>query len=423
MKLSLIFFGIALAPLSGAQSAKDFRDLIKEGSEAIPKLEGYLKDPAPEVRAEAAKAIASIGTQRSLSPLTAALEDSDPEVQIRATDGLVSFYLPEYAKDSLSTTVKRSDKGVTGRFPDTDNLIIEPYLQVRPEITAKLRSLLKSGGDPLVAANVARALGALRVSAAVPELVDSLRTKNDQVLYQSLMAIQKIGAREAAPRITFLTRDLDERVQIAAIETVGILGNRGALPDLKRVLDNNPKTKVRRAVLTAMAMLPDPSYRDFYAALLNDKDENARGAGAEGLGRLGNSQDRSLLEAAWADEKKTSALLSLAFGLVALGHTETGEGSPLDYLVKNLDSRSWRGVAQPLLAELARQRDVRRSLIPLMDSGKSAQRAGVISVLGTAGASEAASTLERLARDPDPQVADAAVRALRSIRAAGAVKQ
>ena len=163
-------------------------------------------------------------------------------------------------------------------------------------------------------------------------------------------------------------------------------------------------------------MLPDPSYRSFYAELLKDKDEYARAAGAEGLGRIRNAEDRALLEAAWPGEKKTPAQLSLAFGLTALGHTETGEGSPLEFLVHNLSSKAWRGVAQPLLVELARQEDVRRGLLAVVDSGNREQRTGLIEVFGAVGEPDSAQTLERLSRDPDAQVADAASRALRGIR-------
>jgi len=414
---ALFFISFAvLAPLGAGQAGKEIRDLVKEGSEAIPKLREYLKDPSAEVRVEAVKALSIIGTVHSLAPLTQALRDPDPEVQVRAIDGLAGFYIPVYSKDALSSTLKRNDKGISGRFPDKDSLIIDPFVQVRPEVIQGLRDVLNHSGNNLARANAARALGALRGRVAVPDLIEGLRTKDDQIMYQSLIAIQKIGAREAAPRITFLTRDLDERIQLAAIETVGILGDTAALPDLKRVLESNPKTKVRRAALTAMAMLPDPGYREFYASLLKDKDEYTRAAGAEGLGRIRNPQDRSLLEAAWEGEKKTLTLLSLAFGLVALGHTETGEGSPLEYLVRELDSKAWRGVAQPLLVELARQPEVRRSLIPLMESGDRDERVGVIEVFGQVGATEAASNLERLANDSDSDVADAAARSLRIIR-------
>lgn len=418
MRAPIAFCLILCQPLFAAQGAKEIRELAKEGADSIPKLREYLQDPSAEIRVEAVKALALIGTQHSLAPLTAALRDADPEVQIRAADGLVSFYLPGYAADAFSSSIKRSDKGISGKFPDKDEWVVDAFVQARPEVIQGLRDLLKApGAAALVRANAARALGVLRARAAAPDLVEALHSKDDQLIYQAVLAIQKMGAREVAPRILFLTRDLDERIQIAAIETVGLLGDKAALPDLRRVLESNPKTKVRRAALTSMAMLPDASYRSFYGELLRDKDEYSRAAGAEGLGRIRNPEDRALLEAAWEAEKKTVAQLSLAFGLTALGHTETGEGSPLEFLTRHLGSKAWRGVAQPLLVELARHQDVRRGLLAMVNIGDRDQRVGLMEVLGLVGEADAVPVLEPLTRDSDTQIAGAASLAVRRIRA------
>src|SRR5580698_5558394 len=77
---------------------KDVREIAKGGSNSIPQLQALLKGHDIEIRIEAVKAIVDIGTQRSLDPLIEATSDPDPEMQIRATDGLVNFYLPGYVK-------------------------------------------------------------------------------------------------------------------------------------------------------------------------------------------------------------------------------------------------------------------------------------------------------------------------------------
>ena len=69
------------------------------GSESIPKIAPYLSDPELDVRLEAVKAIVDIGTERSLDPLIKATHDNDPEIQIRATDGLVNFLCAGLCED------------------------------------------------------------------------------------------------------------------------------------------------------------------------------------------------------------------------------------------------------------------------------------------------------------------------------------
>src|SRR6202158_1623179 len=84
---------------------KEVRELAKGGSGAIPQLQALLKSPELDIRIEAVKSIVEIGTQRSLDPLIEATSDSDAEIQIRATDGLVNFYLPGYVKTGLGASL------------------------------------------------------------------------------------------------------------------------------------------------------------------------------------------------------------------------------------------------------------------------------------------------------------------------------
>ena len=156
-------------------------------------------------------------------------------------------------------------------------------------------------------ANAARAVGILRGKAAIPDLVAALRTKDTDVLYESLIAMQKIRDESAGPQITFLLHDLNSKVQIAAIETTGLLRNREAVPDLVDVVKRSKDAKVRRAALGALAMVPDEKSRPLYQQYLNDKDDKMRAAAAEGFGRLRNPADSAMIDKAWQDEGKSSA--------------------------------------------------------------------------------------------------------------------
>ena len=113
---------------------KDVRELAKGGSNALPQLQALLKNADPGIRVEAVKSIVDIGTQRSLDPLIEATADSDAEVQIRATDGLVNFYLPGYVRTGFSAKLQRVGSGIKGKFTDTNDQVIEAYVQVRPEV-------------------------------------------------------------------------------------------------------------------------------------------------------------------------------------------------------------------------------------------------------------------------------------------------
>jgi HEAT repeat protein len=406
---------------------KGVRELGKGGSENIPKLEPFLSDAAVDVRLEAVKAIAGIGTQRSLDPLIKACGDNDPEVQTRAVDGLVNFYVPGYLKTGLTAPLRRAGSSIKGKFTDTNDLVVDPYIQVRPEIIVAIGQVVSGGAsrgasdasNVSARANAARAVGILRGRQAVPDLVQALGSKDSDLIYESLVALEKIRDPSAGPSLAFLLHDLNERVQIAAIEATGLLTNRDALNQLRDVLDRSHKIKVKRAALTAMAQIPDPQLRGIYAVYLDNKDEGLREAAAEGLARLKNSADSEALERAFNNENKTEPRLSVAFALVSLGKLDTAEFDPLRYLVNNLNSTAYRGVARAYLIELARDPPVRQALYPaLKDAGATRdEKTGLAEVLAASGGQDSVAPLEALSQDTDSEVSQAGLRAVKNLRA------
>jgi HEAT repeat protein len=288
---------------------------------------------------------------------------------------------------------------------------------VRPEIRSALRSIVVNGTDNVVRANAARALGVLRDVDSTQALIEALRSKDDRLIFESLIALQKIANPEAGPRVVFLMRDLVEKVQLAAIETAGLLKTRDAIGELRRVMESGPEKKLRRASVQALARIADPSTRDLLVNLLQDKDDDIRATAAEGIGRMGNAADRQAIETAFNAERKSAARLGQAFAIARLGGVDMSEFSPLRYLINSLNSRSWRGVAQPYLNELTRQESVRKAIYPMLGSGTPAERTGLLLALAASGAPDAISQIEPHVRDTDLEISSAATRALRILRA------
>jgi HEAT repeat protein len=400
------------------QRAKAAKDLAKQGSAAIPRLEALLSDPVVEVRIEAVKSLVEIGTVRSLNPLIRATQDNDAEVQIRAADGLVNFYWPGYVQSGgISSSLRRVGGAIRARFGDAPEVVIDPFIEVRPEVIAALGKLVRGGVSMDSRANAARAVGVLRGRAALPDLYQGLRSKDDLLIYECLIAIQKIRDPSSGPHIQFLLRDLNERVQVAAIETTGLLRNREALKDLYSIVENPRTSRARKAALDAIAQIPDEGNRPLLTRFLQDRDDGLRAAAYEGLGRLNNPSDMAALEAGFAAEKKMNVRLAQAFGLVKLGKREFSEFSPLRYLVNTLNSRSWRGVASGYLVELAREASVREVLHSVLSSGSKDEKIEVCRILAQSGGADSVAPLEGLTKDPDAQVAQEALRAVRSVRA------
>jgi len=395
------------------------KDLSHGGPDSIPKLEPYLSDPDINVRIETVKAIDEIGGPRSVAPLIKALSDVDPEVQIRATDGLVNFYLPGYLKTGLTASIKRVGTSIKGHFTDTNDQVIDPFVQVRPDVIQGLGKVAHGGASMDARANGARAIGILRGKAAIPDLIEAIRTKDDQTIYESLVALQKIRDPSAGPQIAFLLRDLKPKIQSAALETIGLLQDHSSIPRVRDALDRSSDAKVRRSALTALAMMPDPQTHGVFLSYLNDKDDNMRAAAAEGLARAKDPQDLLAVNKAFDEETKPKAKLGYAFALVSLGRRESTANSPLYYLVTQLDSRGYHDVAQPYLTELARDDSTRKALYPYLQQGNATkdQKIGLARVLAASGDRDSVPYLETLSHDGDSEVAQEGLRALRNLRA------
>jgi HEAT repeat protein len=322
-------------------------------------------------------------------------------------------------KTGLTAPLRRAGSSIKAKITDTNDQVIDPYIQVRPEVVRAL-GRVASGSPSLEArANAARAVGILRGREALPDLEMAVRSKDSDVIYESLVAIEKIRDPSAGPEIAFLLHDLNERVQVTAIEATGLLLNRAAINDLRDVLDRSRKMKVKRAALTAMAQMPDPQLHGVYITYLDHKDEGLREAAAEGLGRLKDPADTATIERAFNNENKAEPRLSAAFALVDHGKRGMGEFDPLRYLVNNLNSSAYRGVSRAYLMELARNPEVRQALYPALTDPAATkdEKTGLAQVLAASGGQDAVAPLQALSQDPDADVAQEALRAVRNLRA------
>jgi HEAT repeat protein len=419
VKLTLILALFASLAFSqdAKQRAKAAHDLGRQGEDAIPKLLPYVSDTDMTVRLEAVKSLDEIGGPKTVDPLVILINDPDPEIDIRATDGVVNVYLPGYLKTGISGSIQRVGTSIKAKFSDSNDQVIDAYIEVRPEVIKALGNLVKHGPDVQVRANAARAIGILRGRAAIPDLIEALHSKDNSVMFEALTAVEKIRDPAAAPQIAFLLRDLEEKIQVAALSTTGILLNRDAAPDVRDALQHAKNAKVKRAALTALAMLGTPADHAIFLGYLSDKDDNLRSAASEGLGRIKNPSDRQTLETYFKNEHKMGPRLAVAFALVSLGNLDTGEFSPLRYLMNTLNVRSYQGVALAYVTELARDLKVRLAIYPMLPRATKDEKVQLCTVFARSGEKDTLPYLETLSVDSDKEVAPEAIRCLRTLRA------
>ena len=403
---------------SKKQKLSSIRNAGKQDSHAIPFLAKYLKDPDFDVRNEAVKAIVNVGTQYSLDPLIQATHDSDPDIQIRAVDGMVNFYYPGYVTTGgVTKTFTRVSKRIKDVFSNRNDDEIGPSVVVRPEVIAAIADLIGGGASMDCRAEAARAAGILRGHAALPALEKALQSKNTGLIFESLVAIQKIGDTAAGPSVEFLANDFDPQVQAITLETLGILHTTEAASRIRQVVNRPNGDRVKRAAVEALAMFGLSEDRQLFLQYTDDKDANLRMSALEGLGRIRDPQDYPTLDSAFNNDKDLKARLAAAFGLVNQGKVDISEFSPLRYLINGLDLSRGNSAAQAYLQELCRRSEVRKAVLPVLPSATKPEKLGLIHALAPNADAATEAALQNLAHDADPDVSIAAARQERIVKA------
>ena len=394
------------------------RELGKLGIEGIAGIAAYIPDPAAEVRVEVAKRLNDIGGPRTLPSLVRLTADGDAEVQINAIDGLINIFVPGYLKSGIARTTTRSGDALKVKFNEPGDLVVDGYVNVAPEAIAAATDVLAKSKSLESRANAARALGIFRARSAIPQLGEALYSKDDQLMYESLVAIQKIRDPNAGPGVAFLVRDLNEKVQTAALRASGILRARQAAPGIRTVIDDKPGPRILREAGDALAMIADPADRGIFLRFLGERDPDLRGSAAEGLARIRNSADADRLNQAFEAEREFGPRLAMAFALASLGRLEINDFSPFRYLIANgLNRAAFRNVALAYLTELTRESAARLTLYPSIARVTKDEKTGICQVLAESGQQDSVPYVTGLKDDNDPEVAQVCLRSLRTLEA------
>ena len=369
-------------------------------------------DPVADVRQAVVVSLIKLSGQACIPGLIDATRDANASIQSMAVDGLVNQYIPDYVKFGILNSIKSFGANLKGRFAEPEPLVVDGYVEIAPAIAETIAKVINAGSSNESRANAARAAGILRARRALPDLKQSLQSRNTLIIVEAVRSLEKIREPSVGPDIVFLLRDPDPKVQEATAETAGQLRVKEASPSLVDLAKSSDKKEVRRAALIGLAKIPDNGEDKFFLLHLRDKDKQIRAAAAEGIGRAGNRADLQTIQDAFAGEKAESPRLSMAFAAVLLGDRDK-----LGYLIDSLESTFHRLEARPFLVELARDPQVLVELYAPLTSGTRNQRIHLAHVIARSGNRESRTHLERLSKDLDERVAEAASRELKNLDA------
>src|SRR5207249_554720 len=171
--------------------------------------------------------------------------------------------------------------------PDRDlEMFVAPDVPVDPAVVAALQERI-GDAERGIRRTAIRGLGILRAKAAVPDLLQVVREDRDAGLrFEGVRALWKIADVSAARELVALLNINDDPVRNELIVTLGSLRDRGAVPELTRIVEQSNRTDAARILaLGALADIADPSSTALVEKLNADKHEMPRLYASAGIAR------------------------------------------------------------------------------------------------------------------------------------------
>lgn len=308
---------VAVSALRELDSLKAVETLIKT-----------LKDNEFSIRASAAQSLGKMGDTRAVEPLLRLLSDRNDYVQGSAVLAL----------------------GMLG-----DSRAVAPIIE-------KLKVPITYSNN--IALSAAAALGNIKDSAAVPALIQVLKSRKDEVLLErSIEALGKIGDPRAIDPINEVLENEQTNsgdIRLAAAEALSSLGN----PDnvLSKLIKDN-WWKVSIAAAEGLVKIGDPRAVESLISVLGHEDHRVRISACRGLAEIGDQSAIEHLIPLLGDEKE-DVKEECSKALLSFGEAVAGA------LIKAMEDGSVaiRGNAAMLLAEVQPEAAIDPLLSLLKDS-------------------------------------------------------
>lgn len=385
---------------------------------ATPDLVAAVGDSDASVRRAIAIALGQMEDQRVIPGFVALSSDTEKDIRGTAIEGMTSAYLPR--ESGLVVTLNKVATIFNPWSDEWADVVVEPDLRIDPAVVDALRLRLREDPDAGLRAKAARSLGILRARQALADLSTAVRSDRvDDVRFEAVRALRKIGDPSAGPDLEPLITYGDQHVRNEAVFALGRLRYAPAVPPLtaqyekEATLTGRSADKVyREQLLGAVAFIGDPSSKALFEREKASSDKAIALRAYEGLARLADPATLDEISTARLREKDPKILTAQAWALYRLGRKEF-----LTAVVDALGSRRTNEEARAYLLEIGR--DQEPDLFPFATHKDPNVREALAEILGRIGDERAVPVLRDMTRDRDGEVADLATQALRRINARG----
>jgi HEAT repeat protein len=388
---------LAVVPCAAQQAA--FEDVVRN-----------LRNPDAKVRISAVRLLREAQYSEAIVPMASLVNDPVNDIQIEAIAAELSFFvvekLPDRKRVGFLIEVRNSG-GAPGTF-ELGPLAVWPKA-APPEL---IHALLVAVDDEnarvrLEAMYAIGVVGGRLPADAEPELVKALDHYDPAIRTAAARVAGRLRVVSAGEALIKAINDSHRDVRHAAMRALGELREARAVEPLTDQLTYYGKGEGAWAAIEALARIAHPSSVPVFSAHLTHKEDLMRRFAAEGLGRVGDRSQMSLLQTGAGNDLAGTTRAAMAFALQKLGH---------HYIPRIVDFLSTDDLVpqvQGYLIELGPA--IEKDLFPRLMEPDEVVRARIAEVLGAMGGAASVAVLQGL-KDKDRNVVEAAQRALERIK-------
>ena len=268
----------------------DDPDLVAFSIQLLVKLSGvthvdlfmtFAASTEPVIRAAAVEALVKTGAKKVIGTINDAMTDDDPSVRTQAAIAVGTLYSPRSIEllgkmlNDSNLTVRRSAAQSAAKIDDSD-------------LGDSIVAALSTETDQIVIEYLLEALNKNGGNNAYSLLVQFVEGSDTELREIALKALRKLKLQESAPVFTRLLDDKHPHIRKQAIEQLTLLKVNGAIPRLKQMVKADTDEHVRGACARALGDLQDKTSLDLLEAALEDHAV-VRFQAVLALGKIGNS--------------------------------------------------------------------------------------------------------------------------------------
>ncbi|MDF1667049.1 MAG: HEAT repeat domain-containing protein, partial [Planctomycetota bacterium] len=210
----------------------------KVSSKLTPAMLAATKDPSPQVREAAFKALNTLKLKSPevFAAITSGVADKDDDVRLAAAAYVVDHKAPETAVANLIAMSRLDDE-------DQRAEALEAFASLGVKASAAVPRLIEMLEDPEKSLRVtaAEALGAMgdKALSAIPALEKAVSEKYEDLSLEAIYTLRKLGPKAASATMTLVAAlKRDRLIRWSAAGTLGFFGPKAkaAAPALLRVL-------------------------------------------------------------------------------------------------------------------------------------------------------------------------------------------